>query len=76
MKNKDKNSIQHINTILDSIADGVFTVDSDWKITSFNSAAERITGVSRNEAIGQYCCDIFRANICQSNCTLRKTKDI
>ena len=68
-----KKSTQYINTILDSIADGVFTVDSEWKITSFNSAAERITGVSRDEAVGQYCCDIFRANICQSNCTLRKT---
>ena len=31
--------------ILDSIADGVFTVDSDWKITSFNRAAEKITGI-------------------------------
>jgi len=70
---KTEESNQYINTILDSIADGVFTVDSDWKITSFNSAAERITGVSRDEAVGQYCCDIFRANICQSNCALRKT---
>ncbi|MFC1562873.1 sigma-54 interaction domain-containing protein [candidate division KSB1 bacterium] len=68
-----KKSNQYINTILESIADGVFTIDSDWKIMSFNSAAERITGVSREEAIGQYCCDIFRANICQSNCALRKT---
>lgn len=29
--------------ILDSIADGVFTVDLEWKITSFNCAAEKIT---------------------------------
>jgi len=28
-----------IDTILDSIADGVFTVDHDWRITSFNRAA-------------------------------------
>ena len=28
--------------ILDSIADGVFTVDSDWRITSFNRAAETL----------------------------------
>ena len=39
--------------ILDSIADGVFTVDRNWRITSFNRAAEEITGVSRDEAIGQ-----------------------
>jgi len=32
------------NIILDSIADGVFSVDKDWRISSFNRAAEKITG--------------------------------
>jgi len=60
-------------TILDSIADGVFTVDEDWIITSFNRAAERITGISREQAIGQKCFDVFQANICQTACALRET---
>ena len=30
--------------VLNSIADGVFTVDHDMRITSFNQAAEQITG--------------------------------
>ena len=34
------------DTILGSIADGVFTVGEDWRITSFNRAAEQIAGVS------------------------------
>jgi PAS domain S-box-containing protein len=59
--------------ILDSIADGVFTVDEDWRIMSFNRAAERITGVPRGEAIGQRCCDVFRASICEGRCALRET---
>jgi PAS domain S-box-containing protein len=59
--------------ILDSIADGVFTVDLDWTITSFNRAAERITGVPRDQAVGQKCFDVFRADICQKACALRKT---
>ena len=42
-----------VETILDSIADGVFTVDRNWKITSFNAAAEPITGVKREDAIGE-----------------------
>jgi PAS domain S-box-containing protein len=62
-----------VNIILDSIADGVFTVDMDFKITSFNRAAERITLVSREEAIGKYCFDVFHANICQMGCALKKT---
>lgn len=59
--------------ILDSIAEGVFTVDRDWRITSFNRAAQQITGIPRERAIGQPCKDIFRANICESECTLRQT---
>ncbi|HQL00666.1 MAG TPA: sigma 54-interacting transcriptional regulator [Smithellaceae bacterium] len=59
--------------ILDSIADGVFTVDQDWRITSFNRAAENITGVSRDEAIGQLCKDVLKADICERNCCLRAT---
>ena len=60
-------------TILDSIADGVFTIDKDKRITSFNRAAEKIIGIKKEEAIGQYCFDVFRANICQTSCALDKT---
>ncbi|MBL0177094.1 MAG: sigma 54-interacting transcriptional regulator [Ignavibacteria bacterium] len=59
------------NTILDSIADGVFTVDTAMRITSFNRAAERITGVLRDSAVGQYCFEVLRANICEQTCALR-----
>ncbi len=59
--------------ILDSIADGVFTVDMQRIITSFNRSAERITGISKKEAIGRRCWEVFRANICQNNCALEHT---
>ena len=59
--------------ILDSIADGVFTVDHQWRITSFNRAAEEILGISREDAIGSTCQTIFRANICETGCALRET---
>lgn len=59
--------------ILDSIADGVFTVDSDRRITSFNRAAEKITGIRQDQAVGRYCWEVFRANICEQRCSLRKT---
>jgi len=68
------NEKQHA-TVLDSIADGVFTVDRRWRITSFNRAAEEITGVPRDEAIGRVCCDVFRADICESDCALQRTME-
>ena len=60
-------------TIFDSISDGVFTTDSDCRITAFNKAAEKITGFSREHAVGRYCFDIFRTELCQSHCALRHT---
>ncbi len=59
-------------TILDSIADGVFTIDRKNVITSFNKAAERITGYTKEEAVGRFRHDIFRANICQNACALEE----
>jgi len=70
-----RKSFQREITILDSVNEGVFTVDPDWRITSFNRAAERITGVTRDQAIGSPCCDVFRANICEKDCALRRTMD-
>lgn len=64
---------ENYETILDSIADGVFTIDLDFNITYFNSAAENITGVSSDQALGQKCFDVFRANICQTTCALGET---
>jgi len=66
-------SPEEVSTILDSVADGVFTVDRDFIITSFNRAAEEITGFSAAEAIGERCYNIFRAPVCQSGCLLAES---
>lgn len=61
------------DAIFESISDGVFTIDKEWHITSFNRAAEEITGIARTEAVGRLCFEVFRANMCESDCALRKT---
>jgi PAS domain S-box-containing protein len=60
-------------SILESISDGVFTVDLDWRVTSFNRAAENITGIPRKQAIGRPCPDVFRSSMCENECALRRT---
>jgi len=60
-------------TILNSIADGVFTVDTKWRITEFNPQAETITGYKRSEVIGKPCRSVFKSNICDEECPLRKS---
>ncbi|MGQ9824808.1 MAG: sigma-54 interaction domain-containing protein [Desulfotomaculales bacterium] len=59
--------------ILESITDGVFTVDRAFRVTSFNRAAEKITGIPRKEALGRFCWEVFRASICETECALKKT---
>jgi len=44
-----------VSHIIDSMADGVFTMDNSGKITSWNHSMTRITGYSPDEAIGQSC---------------------
>jgi PAS domain S-box-containing protein len=73
MKQFEKSIQLHYQIILDSIADGVFTVNLDLFITSFNSAAEKITGISREEAIGKPCFEVLRANVCETGCLIRQT---
>ncbi|MDX9785612.1 MAG: sigma 54-interacting transcriptional regulator [Desulfobacterales bacterium] len=69
-KNKIK---QQQDVILDSVNEGVFTVGLDWRITAFNRAAERITGIAGKEALGKSCCDVFHASLCESACPLRRS---
>lgn len=57
--------------ILNCIADGVFTTDKDLRVTFFNKAAEKIIGIKQEDAIGQYCFEILRANVCEKACTIR-----
>lgn len=72
---KDSSSISKTanEIILESISDGVFTVDHNWRIMSFNKAAEEITGTSREEAVGRFCWEVFRSNMCEGDCALKRT---
>jgi PAS domain S-box-containing protein len=63
---------KNCHIIFDSIEEGVFTVNLEWRITSFNRAAEKITGIPRNKAIGRPCFEVFKTNACHSDCMLRR----
>ena len=59
--------------ILESVSDGVFTVDRNLNISSFNQAAEQITGLSKAEAVGRQCRNVFHSNKCNQDCILKNT---
>ncbi|TSA47053.1 MAG: PAS domain S-box protein, partial [Deltaproteobacteria bacterium] len=66
------NYADFFQTIFDCVADGIFTIDKSRRITSFNRAAERITGFTPDEAIGKLCHEVFHASICQNACALEE----
>jgi len=47
---------------------GVFTVNSGRKITSFNRAAELLTGYNEKDVIGKYCYHVFGDDSCSGEC--------
>jgi len=71
----DRITPARFETVINSISDGVFAVDSEWRLTCFNGAAERATGVRREEAMGRLCSEVFRSNICEEACALRYTME-
>jgi PAS domain S-box-containing protein len=71
--NKDHAFIAPTGAILESISDGVFTVDMNWRVTSFNRAAEEITGIPRGEALGRLCSEVLKSSMCEAECALRRT---
>ena len=70
---RDLTTVMTKDLVLESIADGVFTVDRNWKITSFNRGAEMITGWKRQDAIGKSCSDVFHSSICGDNCAIAQS---
>ncbi len=56
------------HSIMESVADGIMAVDADRNITAFNPAAEGITGIPRDKAIGRKCFDVLRADACENRC--------
>jgi PAS domain S-box-containing protein len=56
-----------------NLAEGVFIINTRWRIISINHRAEEITGFTRDEVLGRYCWDVFRSNLCPTGCPLKAT---
>jgi PAS domain S-box-containing protein len=61
----DKGALE-LATILDTMADGVFVVDTKGIVRRWNRAMERLTGYTEAEAVGQPC-SLLRCDGCPEN---------
>ena len=64
-----------LESIVDSVAEGIFTVDLEWNITFFNKAATEITGIDADEAVGQKCWEVLASSACDGACPMRPCID-
>jgi len=66
-------------SVLDSIVDGVYTTDANRRITFWNKGAERITGFSSNDVLGNSCKNLLSHvdesgnSLCDHACPLSET---
>jgi PAS domain S-box-containing protein len=70
---KIKLDIRYFPLVLDVMNQGVFSVDREGHITSFNKAAEIITGYAEAEVVGKECSSVFKTNLCDTVCPLRRS---
>lgn len=61
---------QLLQSILNSISEGVMALDKDWKVVLWNDAAEQITGFLKEEVLGKECRSVFRSRLCGKHCLL------
>ncbi len=63
-------SILHgqFSLLLENLSIGVFTVDVERRITSFNETVQRLTGLKEDEVIGKKCYEVFFSDLCHGQC--------
>ena len=61
-KNQEEKMLQISHKLFDtleSIKDGFYTLDNEWKITYWNDVTEKMSGKMRNEVLGKFFWDLY-----------------
>jgi two-component system response regulator HydG len=61
---------EQFSRLLEELGIGVFTVDRERRITSFNQTVERLTGFKEGEVLGKQCYEVFFNDLCQGECAV------
>ena len=64
-----------LQTLFDSVTEGVFAVDNNFRIIAINESALDTLGISIHNALGRFCRDVFKTDICEGHCALRRVMD-
>jgi PAS domain S-box-containing protein len=61
--------LEYRQKLLDAAVTGIFTVDTEQRIMTINDAFTEITGLEREDVIGE-CCSVLEGTPCRDICTL------
>jgi len=70
---EDETAKEFLDNIVASMDEGVLTIDKDARITTFNRAAERITGYKKEEVLHKKCYTILGSSLCKGKCPQMRT---
>ena len=70
IEKKLKENEAKLKTILHTMPSGLFTIDLNKKITTWNKEAETITGLKAKETIGKHCLETLFCDECKKGCLL------
>lgn len=62
--------------IFDTLHEGLYSVDKDFRLIGFNQAAERITGYKKEEVLGKFCKNVMQADRCKEGCPLADSLEL
>ncbi|HWR97943.1 MAG TPA: methyl-accepting chemotaxis protein [Candidatus Methanoperedens sp.] len=55
-------------SVIRAIADPIFTVDQEKKVTFVNDSAAALVGFRAEEILGRLCHEVFRGSVCREDC--------
>ncbi|MCD4778734.1 MAG: response regulator, partial [Desulfobacterales bacterium] len=67
-----RDRMEYANSLKLGISDPFFTVDPEMNVVFINEAAARLIGLSREEAIGMPCYEVFHSSACEQKCPVKR----
>ena len=64
---------EDLEAILDSLVEGIVSLDGEGRILGINRAACDILEVDKHEAVGANCCELMGKQLCESAAAVRES---
>jgi len=67
-----RDRMEYANSLKLGISDPLFTIDTEMNVVFINEPAARLAGMSREDAIGMPCCEVFHSSACEQKCPVKR----